>query len=71
MKISGKMWLMIILKVTKKSGFHPPFRRYVFRKTTGGGVKLTPPTPPHPTPIPAVLGLNKQTRILLLYVKKN
>ena len=42
---------MIILKVTKKSGFHPPFRRYVFRKTTGGGQIDPPyPTPPHPHP---------------------
>ena len=27
---------MIILKVAKKTGFHPLFRRYAFRKTTGG-----------------------------------
>ena len=53
-KFSEKMCLMIILKVTKKARFHPIFRRYIFRKTTGaggdgrrvggggdGGVKLT------------------------------
>ena len=42
MTFSGKMCLMAILKVTK-TGFHPLFRRYIFRKTTGGvrGVKLT------------------------------
>ena len=28
---------MIILKVTKKNGFHPLFKRYIFQKTTGGG----------------------------------
>ena len=38
------------IKSHKKAGFHPFFRRYIFRKTTGG----TPP-PPHP---PAVAGLN-------------
>ena len=26
---------MTILKVTKKTGFHPLFRRYCFRKTRG------------------------------------
>ena len=43
------------IKSHKKTGFHPPFRRYIFRKTTGergggkftGVVKLTvPPLPP-------------------------
>ena len=29
MKSSGKMVLMIILKVTKKTGFHPVFRRCI------------------------------------------
>ena len=33
MKFSGKMWLMIIIS-HKKRGFHPLFRRYIFRKTT-------------------------------------
>ena len=28
---------MIILKVTKKTGFHPLLRRCIFRKTTGVG----------------------------------
>ena len=50
-KFSWKMWIMIILKVTKKTGFDPLFRRYIFCKTTGW-VKLTPPPP-------AILGLNK------------
>ena len=36
MKFSGKMWPMITLKFTKKTGFHPLFRRYLFWKTTGG-----------------------------------
>ena len=36
MKFLEKMRLMIILNVTKKTGFHPLFRRYIFRKTTGG-----------------------------------
>ena len=38
-RISRKMWLTIILKLTthKKPGFHPLFRRSIFRKTTGGG----------------------------------
>ena len=53
MKFLGKMCLMIILKVTKKPGFHPFFRRCIFRKTTGEGVKLTLP----PSPNAAVLGL--------------
>ena len=35
MKFSGKMSLMIILKVTKK-GIHPLSKRYIFRKTTRG-----------------------------------
>ena len=44
------------IKSHKKTGFHPLFRRYIFRKTTVG-VQLTPlPTPP-PPPTPAVLGL--------------
>ena len=39
---------MIILKVTKKTGFRPLFRRYIFLKTTWGGQIDTS----------AVLGLN-------------
>ena len=46
LKISGKMWLMIILKVTKKTEFHPFFSRYIFRKITeGGGGQIEPPPP--------------------------
>ena len=33
---------MIILKVTKNPWFYLLFRRYIFGKTTGGGIKLTP-----------------------------
>ena len=43
MTFSGKMLLMIILKVTKNPGFHPLFRRYIFWETTMGG-NLTPPS---------------------------
>ena len=42
-KFSGKMWIMMNLKVKKKTGFHPLFWRYTFQKTTGGWVKLIPP----------------------------
>ena len=45
-KFSGKMWLMIILKVTKN---HPFFTRYIFRKTTREGGQIDTPS--------AVLGL--------------
>ena len=37
MKFSETMLLKIILKVTKKPGIQPLFRRYNFRKTTEGG----------------------------------
>ena len=43
MKLSEKMWL-IILKVTKKTGFHSPFRRYIFGKNHRGGRIDTPPS---------------------------
>ena len=46
MKFSGKMCLTI-LKFTKKPGFHPLLRRYIFRKPQVGG-QIDPP---------AVLGL--------------
>ena len=36
MKFSGKMWLMIILKVKKPRAIHPLGRIYIFRKTTTG-----------------------------------
>ena len=39
MKFSGKTWLMIILKVTKKEGFHSFSRKQIYGKNTGG-VKL-------------------------------
>ena len=42
MEFSGKMCFKMILRVTKK--FHHLFRRYIFRKTTGQGVNLTPPS---------------------------
>ena len=45
MKFSGKIWLMIILKVTRKPGFFPLFRRYNFRKTTSVGDQIEPPAP--------------------------
>ena len=48
MKLSGKMCLKIVLKITKKTSFLPLFRRYAFRKTTGGGGGTNwPPTPHH------------------------
>ena len=31
------------IKSHKKPAFHPLFRRYIFRKTAGEQVKLTPP----------------------------
>ena len=39
MKFSGKTWLMIILKVTKKEGFQSFSRKQIYGKNTGG-VKL-------------------------------
>ena len=39
-KLSGMMWLMIILKV-KKTGLLLFFKKRKIGKTTGGGVKLT------------------------------
>ena len=36
MKVSGKMWLIVILKVTKKQCFFNP-RKSIFWKTTEGG----------------------------------
>ena len=55
MKFSGKMCLMIILKVTKNKGFTLSLEDTYFEKPQGGG-KLTP-LPPTPSP-PAVLGLS-------------
>ena len=39
MKFSGKMFLYDNIKSHKKPGFQPLIRRYIFRKTTGGGVR--------------------------------
>ena len=44
MKFSGKMWLMIILKVTKKRSFNPSLKD-IFKKIRKG------------PPLPALLGL--------------
>ena len=44
-KYSGKMCFKIVLKFTTKTGWHPLFRRYIFRKATEG-LKLTPPLLP-------------------------
>ena len=37
MRFSGKMWLMIILKVTKNQGFTLSLEDTVFEKSEGGG----------------------------------
>ena len=50
MKLSGKMCLKIILKVTKNQGFTLSVEDTFFEKPQDGGVKLT-------LPLPAVLGL--------------
>ena len=47
-ELSGKMWLMITLKVTKNQGFTLPlFTRWIFEKTTGKGGEGSnwPPSP--------------------------
>ena len=36
MKISGKIWLMIILKVTKNQGFALPLEDTLYEKPQGG-----------------------------------
>ena len=57
MKFSGKMYLMIILKVTKNQGFNLGLEDTIFKKPQRqGGVKLPPPPPPYPHP-PAVVVL--------------
>ena len=43
MKFSGKMCLMIILKVTKKKGFTPSLENTVLKKPQGAGQNY--PTP--------------------------
>ena len=37
MKFPGNMCFKIILKVTRKPGFHPLYRWYNFQKATGEG----------------------------------
>ena len=52
MKFSGKMYLMIILKVTKNQGFNLGLEDTILKKPQRqGGVKLPPP--PNPTPPPS------------------
>ena len=53
------MCLKIILKVTKKTGFHSLFRGNIFKKPQGIQID------PHPLP-PAVLGLTSDCSLLLL-----
>ena len=57
MKFSGKMFLKIILKVTKHQGFSLSLEDTLFEKPQGGS-KIDTPPPPHPHPPPAILGLN-------------
>ena len=66
MKISRNMWLMIILKITKRQGLGPHYTRYFFWKTTKKGSNW--PAPPLP-PFSAALGL-KQALNLILVLKK-
>ena len=42
MKFSGKMCLLIILKVTRNQGFTLCIEDAIFKKPQGGGLKLTP-----------------------------
>ena len=51
-KFSWKMWIMIILKVTKKQGLTLSLEDTFFAKRQGGSNSLPPPPP-------AILGLNK------------
>ena len=43
LKLSGKMWLKIILKATKKQGFTVSLEDIFLEKPQGQGVKLTSP----------------------------
>ena len=52
-KFSGKLWLMIILKVTQNQGFNLSVENIFFEKKTQRRVKLTPA---------AFLGLNKSRK---------
>ena len=45
MKFSGKMRLLIIIKVAKKQGFLLALENTFLKKNKGGEVKLTPPSP--------------------------
>ena len=56
MKFSGKMCLMIILKVTKNQGFNLCLENTVFKKPQAGGGGMGGQIDPYPSP--AVLGLN-------------
>ena len=56
MKFSGKMYLMMILKVTKNQGFTLSLEDTFFEKPQEGRAKLSP-LPPLPPTFPAVLGL--------------
>ena len=44
-KFSGKIWLMIIIKVTKNEGFTLSLEDTVFEKPQGGSNWPPPPTP--------------------------
>ena len=60
MKFSGKMCLMIILKVTKNQGFTLSLEDIFFEKPQGGQIDLPP--------LPAVLGLKLCGYIIHLYI---
>ena len=61
MKFSGKMYHMIILKVTKNQDFTLSLEDKFFKKSQGGG-QLDPPSPPPP---PAVLGVRYTVKLTL------
>ena len=64
MKISRNMWLMIILKITKRQGLAPTIQDIFFEKPQRRGpIDLPPP------PFSAALGL-KQALNLILVLKK-
>ena len=48
MKFSGKMCLMIILKVTKNQGFTLCLEDTIFKNHRGGQIEPSPPLPPLP-----------------------
>ena len=51
---------MMKLKATKKTGFQPLFRRYIFGKTIGGGGLNLPP------PLKVFLGLKEEHTLRFL-----